>query len=168
MIAPWGVSPRSGALPTCVPKQSLGTRVHQVRPQPTARASSRGTPSLLITPPARPENGLAPPPGMRYGSPNPRLAPPFAGTPPFRPPLKGVPMPRSSAARRFARLARLAVQALEARDVPANNLTVVAHGVNDSAFVEVSTQGQSITIETRGPNAIVSLDTIEAALRQTQ
>ena len=74
-------------------------------------------------------------------------------------------MTRKSAARRFA---MLAVQALEAREVPANNLAVVGHGVDDSAFVETRTQAQTIIIETLQPNAFVSLDTIEAAMRETQ
>jgi filamentous hemagglutinin len=74
-------------------------------------------------------------------------------------------MSRTSVARRFA---RLAVQALEARTVPANNLAVVASGIDDSAFVKTVTQGQTITIETLAPNAIVSVDTIKAALSITQ
>src|SRR5690349_884283 len=74
-------------------------------------------------------------------------------------------MPRSSAARRFA---RLAVSALEARTVPANNITVVGTGIDDSAFVKTVTQGQTITIETLKPNAILSVDTIRAALSITQ
>jgi hypothetical protein len=74
-------------------------------------------------------------------------------------------MSRTSPARRFA---RLAVQALETRAVPANNITVVGPGIDDSAWVKTSTQGQTITIETLKPDAILSVDTIKAALSITQ
>lgn len=74
-------------------------------------------------------------------------------------------MSRTSVARRFA---RLTVQGLESRELPANNLTLVPIGVDDSAFVDVSTQGQTITIRTKLPDAILSLTTLQNALSQTQ
>src|SRR5262245_47790758 len=80
-----------------------------------------------------------------------------------------------SAAARFARLAfrqsktparrsRLAFEQLEDRAVPANDITIVAAGVDDSAFIDVKTTGQTTTISPKVPSASLSLTTIQNAL----
>jgi hypothetical protein len=74
-------------------------------------------------------------------------------------------MSRSRVARRSH---RLAVESLEAREVPANNLSVAGATFDDSNDVKVTTQAQTIRIETLKADAQVSIATIEDALKQTQ
>ena len=59
---------------------------------------------------------------------------------------------------------RLAIEPLEDRAVPANNLTIVDASVDDSAFVDVKTTGQTITISTKVPDAELSIATLQSAL----
>jgi hypothetical protein len=83
-------------------------------------------------------------------------------------------MTRSSPARRFARLAvrptpparRLTVEALEAREVPAHNLTVVAGTVDSNIQVFNPGNGPTATIFTDGNDAQLSIGTLEAQLRK--
>jgi len=62
------------------------------------------------------------------------------------------------------RRSRLTIEALEDRAVPANNLTIVDASVDDSAFVDVKTTGQTTTISTKVPDAELSIATLQAAL----
>lgn len=64
----------------------------------------------------------------------------------------------------ITRRVRLAVESLEVRAVPANNLTIEDIGFNDTVFVRVRQTGPTVTIETKAPSAHLSLQTIQDAL----
>jgi len=81
------------------------------------------------------------------------------------------------AAARLARLAlqpsksrtrrrRLALESLEDRAVPANDITIVDVST-PSDLIDVKTTGQTTTISTTGPGAILSLQTIQDAMTDT-
>lgn len=74
-------------------------------------------------------------------------------------------MTRISSTRKPARRPLLGVEALEAREVPAHNLTIVA-GITDSNILVGPGNGVNVTIFTKGDNAQLSIGTLQDVLKQ--